>query len=105
MIHKYKAWDMNCMLGPRGLLLKDTPEWLSNLTSEAILLQFTGLKDRNGKDIYEGDIYKEGKRLRVVVFSSGGFMGDHANGASQVFISHYDIEIIGNIYESPHLLK
>ena len=53
---KFRAWDEGCMLGPMGLQLSDSAEWIYNLTNDAILMQYTGMKDRYGVEIYEGDI-------------------------------------------------
>jgi hypothetical protein len=69
--------------------------------------QFTGVKDKTGKDIYEGDILKLGNNEKVVVyFKSAKFLGIRKNGTVSL-TSFYWIyaEIIGNIYENPELLN
>jgi len=72
-----------------------------------ILLQFTGLKDQNGKEIYEGDIVQRG----VITFSRGKFQGTYFDGNGSlaedwedVLYQEINIEILGNIYENPELL-
>ena len=86
-------------------------------------MQYTGLKDKNGKEIYEGDIisYKALKEKRkdkifrnVIEWANySGTLGWIIRGndkrvyiplnSNQVF--NHNIEIIGNIYENPELLK
>lgn len=75
---------------------------------KAIPMQFTGLKDKYGKEIYEGDIvkweyefnvidraYKQRRETTTVVeFENGLFKT--GNG---------DVEVIGNIYENPELIR
>jgi hypothetical protein len=114
MRHKYRAWDKEnkkmifyaniwnnsqpskfCSIGPARF---------GNLLLPIELMQFTGLQDKNDKDIYEGDIVKSGKRDFEVVFESGSFMMCFANGASMMFINEM-VEIIGNIYENPELVS
>jgi hypothetical protein len=108
---KFRAWDKGKMIEPMGLLLRDAPKWLDELSSEAILMQYTGMKDKNGKEIYEGDICRFDVReggvgepayhglVGQVGFSFGCYtIGD--------FLSHYhSLEVIGNIYENPELLE
>ena len=73
------------------------------------LLQYTGLKDKNGKEIYEGDIYHVGdKNIRyLAVWFDSGFEGKQLRSTSYTGLKSWakDIEILGNIYENPELLE
>lgn len=70
--------------------------------------QFTGLTDKNEKDIYEGDIYHQGDKniLYVVVWHDNGFVGKQIRANSYAGLSYWKdrIEILGNIHDNPELL-
>lgn len=74
--------------------------------------QYTGLKDKNGKEIYEGDILNSGHHKNVVVFDNGMFMwaGEplaldmNEEDRYKVYLPEKWAEVIGNIYENPNLL-
>lgn len=85
-----------------------------------IEMQFTGLHDKHGNEIYEGDILKRSKELEpsfvaVIEFKNGMFGGttkpynNHFIGMPRLNKCDYDgggyDEIIGNIYEHPSLLN
>ena len=73
-----------------------------NNANECILMQFTGLNDKNGKDIYEGDILQDDEKHVEPFAVEWNDMKEYTNWYSSkgnVF------EIIGNIYENPELLK
>lgn len=82
---------------------------------EVELMQSTGLFDKNGKEIYEDDIVRitltDGFRYVVgedgaVKYKLGAFY--ILNGLDEYLISDFhidDIEVVGNIYENPELLK
>ncbi len=71
-----------------------------------IVMQYTGLKDKNGKEIYEGDIVIYNDDLYIVDFGYAGFKLLDKNGIQQQFQNDFgNIEVIGNIYENPELLN
>jgi uncharacterized phage protein (TIGR01671 family) len=81
-------------------------------TEDMILMQYTGLHDKNGREIYEGDIIKykdsRGKHIEKVIFDKGCFYAGIHNGSSTrvapKLINTRISEVIGNIYDNPELL-
>jgi uncharacterized phage protein (TIGR01671 family) len=107
------------------------PEQNERLNKGIILMQYTGLKDKNGKgrwskEIYEGDIVgiiKSGKNFvgekYVIKYQEewASFIADQGEGGGLLFLAKdgkwtdgerllaVEVEVIGNIYENPELLK
>lgn len=80
---------------------------------EMVLMQYTGLKDKNGKELYEGDIvqgYRSGQKFKndiyFISYDENSFiMASRKNEKRMDCIWIYDFEIIGNIYKNPKLIK
>ena len=74
-----------------------------------IVEQFTGLKDKNGKEIYEGDVVEAIRYDGLVVTGVVGFRDCSfviSTGYQTIYTwMDYQIEIIGNIHENPELLE
>jgi len=71
-------------------------------------LQFIGIKDKNGKDIFEGDIIKTiNDNWGVVVRKDHAFEVTVSETQSSLYMAEWmaQSEVIGNIYENPELLK
>src|SRR5258708_6198751 len=79
------------------------------------LMQFIGLKDKNGKEIYEGDILEQAKQINgnfidiiftkyVVEYKNEGFTYVPIPKSLFTILPLDDLEIIGNIYQNPELI-
>jgi uncharacterized phage protein (TIGR01671 family) len=83
---------------------------------EEYLTQYTGLKDKNGREIYEGDVLRQEltHNGEDFVFTDsvfwandmGGFYLQREDGVMSSLAAYVnDVEVIGNIYENPGLLE
>lgn len=81
---------------------------------EIVLMQSTGLKDKNGKEIFEKDIVDYKGRKAIVKWHGSyacfiyEFVDELKNRTAEwqpLFLSYYHFEIIGNVYENPELLE
>jgi len=74
---------------------------------DGILMQYTGLTDKNGKEIYEGDIVAVDGINYPVVWSDtfASWQIAQFNGHWQLYEENQTAEIIGNIYEDPNLIN
>lgn len=115
---KFRAWDKSSSVmvysGADVSWLSDKEVTVGDLVNsfeDESLMQYTGLKDKNGKEIYEGDIldgHDDG--LVKVVWRGAGwecdFEDDGNIGLDEMCIWFgNNSEVIGNIYENPELLK
>lgn len=107
-IIKFRAWDkVSKIFLEWDILCQFSFEDIQKDKSK-ILTQFTGLYDKTGKEIYEGDIIKnQNGDLRMVVYFQNGFEMRLMNKRMQSdnIIWHFNSEVIGNIYENPELLE
>ena len=76
------------------------------------LMQYTGLKDKDNKEIYEGDILFEsfGEKYYKVVFENGSFKAEFKGDFEEYSFDLIDVvaqgcEVVGNIYENPELME
>lgn len=107
---KFKVWDKNnkCFVTNKNKKSETKLDYNSNQLlywSNYILLQYTGLLDKNGKEIYEGDVIADRYHKGLVEWHDGIGAWSWPHGEDWGMIFAEDVEIIGNIYETPELLK
>ena len=71
--------------------------------STKTLYQFTGLHDKNGKEIYEGDIFNFDYPMEVI-WDMGSWAVKKREGSGLLYGYVHDGEVIGNVYENKELL-
>lgn len=121
---KFRSWDNNDRLMHDVIVLQrdefvaipevgpDGWELRKRKLSAVNLMQFTGLTDKNGKEIYEGDVVRKlstsllEDMVGVVEFQRGRYILRKGN-ITETFgaVNGAFLEVIGNIYENPELLK
>lgn len=124
MIPKYRAWD-----SAKKEMFKDTfaitesgqvvvveqesvassPDYV--FVDHLVIMQSTGLKDKNGKEIFEGDIVKMAKDVyseptyyEVVRHRGGAYRLESKQHGCELWLRHTDCEVVGNVYENKELL-
>ena len=128
---KFRAWDkenkkMDAVLifmvaenktypHSRGYI-HNCQDWEEHgLLTNPVIMQYTGLKDKNGKEIYEGDVLHMQIKSTVnnnniiveIYFQNGAFWfkGKFYSDCNWHFYNARDREVIGNIYENPELIN
>ncbi|EHA4024321.1 hypothetical protein JKN54_000800 [Enterococcus faecalis] len=123
MIPKFRAWDKNtedmvdvkmidlekdgsigCIVDYNGINLD---------VSECVLMQSTGVKDKNGVEIFEGDVlyyilFETHINNSIIVFEKGSFckkMLRNGKLTSVRFIDSEEYEVIGNVWDNQELLE
>lgn len=108
---KFRIWDKidKFMSGPFEVIdLAGTKRIDENLQRHSVYMQYTGLKDKNGKEIFEGDIvlytdFGGDKNHLVVEWSEND--GAFLFGWVRTDYAISKGEVVGNIYENPELLN
>src|SRR5690242_192549 len=105
---KFRAWDGKEFLPlTREVACIDDEGCLRSRIEGIVFSQFTGLLDKNGREIYEGDVLGYPGKVRAVVYwDSGAFKT--FDGEFRFFMEDSDLslaEVIGNIYEHPELVR
>lgn len=127
MTPKFRAWDKKCnemfkdtfAITEDGQVITveqesvfDTPDYVFN--DDLIIMQSTGLFDKNGVEIYEGDVLKtsDGELAKVawnkeLACWEAKFLSKiiDLSGVADVKSNRSDCEIVGNIYENPEFLE
>ena len=106
----FRAWHTTdndgCMTGVQHSEYETGHPIDHDYKPQYVLMQYTGLKDKNGKEIYDGDIIKSSAETVVVewkgeMWTEEGFVA----GFSELFEGANCYEVVGNIYENPELLE
>ena len=125
MIPKFRAWDSSkkemftdtFAITESGQVVVVEQESVASpsdyvLVEHLVIMQSTGLHDKNGKEIFEGDIVKMAKDVysdptyyEIVRHRGGAYRLESNQHGCELWLRHTNCEVIGNIYENPELLE
>ncbi|HFU4454414.1 TPA: YopX family protein [Streptococcus suis] len=121
MIPKFRAYNpaTNDWYKPEEVFVSDGNIYLDDddfdeLTqnNDVILMQSTGLFDKNGKEVFEGDVVKlrytissDYEFFKVTRLRGGSWRIDNRRRGCELWLRNEDCEIIGNIYENTELVE
>lgn len=124
MIPNFRAYDNGSlcrMYSPSEVMISDSCIWILDddswgnewiFNNDLVLMQSTGLTDKNGKEIFEGDVVKMAKNVyseptyyEVVRHRGGAYRLESKQYGCELWLRHADCEIAGNIYENQELLE
>ena len=119
---KFRAWDktnaimifddiwVHCYGSKSNLPdfhIAETPsEETYDARTDLEIMQYTGLKDKNGKEVYESDVVRILNNTTVVYYENGGFRVGSLFKSSLIYLNENNVEfeVIGNLHENPELL-
>lgn len=122
MIPKFRVWltDIDQMLRVKALVFeKDKTRCVCGYSFDfyledenATIMQSTGLRDKNDKEIFEGDIVKMAKDVyseptyyEIVRHCGGAYRIESKQHGCELWLRQTDCEVVGNVYENPELLE
>lgn len=121
MIPRYRAWDSwrkrmsvvdRIYIDTEGVRLYDDFGEYWRDFRDVKLMQSTAFKNKNGKEIFEGDIvkmakdvYSESTYYEIVRHRGGAYRLESKQHGCELWLRHADCEIVGNVYENPELLE
>lgn len=122
MIPKFRVWltDIDQMLRVKALVFeKDKTRCVCGYSFDfyledenATIMQSTGLVDKNGKEIFEGDIVKMAKDVyskptyyEVVRHRGGAYRLESKQHGCELWLRHTECEVVGNVYENKELME
>lgn len=126
MIPRYRAWDGGSlcrMYSPEEVMVCNGDIWIIDedsvagewiVNNDLVLMQSTGLRDKNGKEIFEGDIVDYNGRNAVIkwhgsyasfVYMFVDELRDRNQEWDPLYLSYLHFQVVGNKFETPALLE
>lgn len=126
MIPKFRAWhcELRVMMSIKNMWFQDNileeielnnavaNDHITAYPDEVKIMQSTGLTDKNGKEIFEGDVVKMAKNVyseptyyEVTRHRGRAYRLESKQHGCELWLRHADCEIAGNIYENPELAE